>query len=143
MWHPTRRAIHTRAAPAPPPFLSQAIVANNTVHCSGQIGVDPATGELVKGSVQARAEQILRNLRAVLEAAGSSLHDVVKVNIFLTDMGDFGAVNEVYTGVFAGEGRVVPARTCVAVKSLPMGTDVEIECSAVVRGLSTTRGAKL
>ncbi|RAH51040.1 L-PSP endoribonuclease family protein Brt1 [Aspergillus brunneoviolaceus CBS 621.78] len=140
MWHPTRRAIHTRAAPAPPPFLSQAIVANNTVHCSGQIGVDPATGELVKGSVQARAEQILRNLRAVLEAAGSSLDDVVKVNIFLTDMGDFGAVNEVYIGVFGGGGR---ARTCVAVKSLPMGTDVEIECSAVVRDLSTTRGAKL
>ncbi|PYI31094.1 endoribonuclease L-PSP, partial [Aspergillus indologenus CBS 114.80] len=125
-----RRAIHTPTAPTPPPFLSQAIVANNTVHCSGQIGVDPATGQIVPGSVQARARQILRNLGAVLEAAGSGLDNVVKVNIFLTDMGDFAAVNEVYVGVFGGE--VKPARTCVAVKSLPMGTDVEIECSAVL-----------
>ncbi|PYH47205.1 putative L-PSP endoribonuclease family protein Brt1 [Aspergillus saccharolyticus JOP 1030-1] len=145
MWHPTRKAIHTPHAPAPPPFLSQAILANDKiVYCSGQVGVNPATGELIKGPIQARTKQILTNLQSVLSAAGSSLADVVKVNIFLTDMNDFAAVNEVYKAVFgaACEG-VMPARTCVAVKSLPMGTDVEIECSGLVREGHGKRGAKL
>ncbi|KAF7182069.1 hypothetical protein CNMCM7691_001457 [Aspergillus felis] len=104
------------------------------IYCSGQVGVDPTTGKMVEGPIQARTveqKQILHNLSAVLEAGGSSLQDVVKVNIFLADMGDFAAVNEIYKAAF---GEPKPARTCVAVKTLPLGTDVEIECSAVVTG---------
>ncbi|RAL13682.1 putative L-PSP endoribonuclease family protein Brt1, partial [Aspergillus homomorphus CBS 101889] len=117
--------------PEPPPFLSQAVVAKNIIYCSGQVGVNPTTGELVKGSVQERTKQILQNLCAVLEAGGSSLEDLTKVNIFSKDMEDFGAVIEVYLGFFTGP--VKPARTCVAVKTLPTEAYVEIECSAVVR----------
>ncbi|PLB50593.1 L-PSP endoribonuclease family protein [Aspergillus steynii IBT 23096] len=124
-----RTAISTDKAPLPPPFLSQGIVVGGIVYCSGQVGVDPATGKMVEGSIQNRTRQILQNLSAVLEAGGSSIQDVVKANIFLADMGDFDAVNEVYNSFFADP---KPARTCVAVKTLPLGTDVEIECSGVV-----------
>ncbi|KAL4787586.1 Endoribonuclease L-PSP/chorismate mutase-like protein [Aspergillus varians] len=123
--------IHIRApnAPAPAPFLSQATVVGDIVFCSGQLGIDPKTGKMVEGTIKDRTRQILANLSAVLTASGSSLADVAKVNVFLADMNDFGDVNEVYMEAFP-EPR--PARTCVAVKTLPMGSDVEIECSAVV-----------
>ncbi|GAB1214616.1 YjgF-like protein [Aspergillus terreus] len=126
---PSRVPVRTDKAPLPPPFLSQAIVSGDLVFCSGQVGVNPSTGKMVEGPIQERTKQILRNLSAVLESAGSSLKDVVKVNIFLADMADFGKVNEVYAATFPDP---KPARTCVAAKTLPMGTDVEIECTAAV-----------
>ncbi|BCS30403.1 uncharacterized protein APUU_80706S [Aspergillus puulaauensis] len=125
--------IHVRSsdAPAPAPFLSQATVVGNIVFCSGQLGVDPKTEKIVEGSVKDRSRQIIANLGAVLTASGSSLADVAKVNVFLADMKDFKDMNDAYM-----EGFPVPrpARTCVAVKTLPMGSDVEMECSAVVTG---------
>ncbi|KAL1584488.1 hypothetical protein WHR41_06354 [Cladosporium halotolerans] len=122
----TKQVILTDKAPKPIPVLNQGLVVGDMVYCSGQVGTDPATGKLVEGSVQDRTEQVLRNLSAVLEAGGSSLAKAVKVNIFLADMGDFAAVNEVYAKFFPDP---KPVRTCVCVKSLPLGTDVEIECS--------------
>ncbi|KAJ0422598.1 Endoribonuclease L-PSP/chorismate mutase-like protein [Aspergillus carlsbadensis] len=121
--------VFTADAPAPPPFLNQATIVGNIIFCSGQLGVHPKTGKMVEGGVKDRTRQILSNLSAVLKAGGSSLADVAKVNIFLADMKDFAAVNEVYVEAFP-EPR--PARTCVAVKTLPQGSDVEIECSALV-----------
>ncbi|KAF3397891.1 hypothetical protein F1880_006130 [Penicillium rolfsii] len=97
----TPTAVKSPNAPTPPPFLSQAIVMGDYVFCSGQIGSHPETGALVQGSIQDRTRQIMSNLRAVLESAGTSLDNVVKCNIFLTNMSDFGAVNEVYTTFFS------------------------------------------
>ncbi|KXG53866.1 YjgF/Yer057p/UK114 family [Penicillium griseofulvum] len=140
MSKPTRTAVSTKGAPVPPPILSQGLVVGNVVYCSGQLGVDPTTGEMVKGTIQDRTRQILRNLNAVLEAGGSSLHDAIKVNIFLTDMADFSAVNEVYDTFFSDP---KPVRTCIAVKSLPKGSDVEIECSGLVTKPSNGRSSRL
>ncbi|KAL4902810.1 hypothetical protein BDW74DRAFT_186753 [Aspergillus multicolor] len=123
--------IRTNNAPAPSPYLSQATVIGNIVFCSGQLGIDPKTGKMVEGTVKDRTRQIIKNMSAVLEASGSSLADVAKVNIFLADMKDFKDMNEVYMEGFP-EPR--PARTCVCVKTLPQNSDVEIECSAVVSG---------
>ncbi|KAE8423002.1 Endoribonuclease L-PSP/chorismate mutase-like protein [Aspergillus pseudocaelatus] len=125
------RAIHTTKAPTPPTFLSQAIRFGNIIFCSGQIGCDPETGLLVEGPVQERTKQILSNINSILLAGGSSLENIVKCNIYLTNMGDFGPMNEVYTTFFSDP---MPARTCVCVKELPLGTDVEIECIAAVKG---------
>ncbi|KAF7585714.1 hypothetical protein BBP40_010251 [Aspergillus hancockii] len=125
-----RIQVQTNEAPGFPSILSQGLIVGGVVYCSGQIGLDPATGELVQGTVGARTRQAIKNLEAVLRAAGSSLENVVKVNIFLTDMDDFSAMNEAYHPLFADP---KPVRTCVSVKALPFGTDVEIECSAVVQ----------
>ncbi|KAH6686205.1 Endoribonuclease L-PSP/chorismate mutase-like protein [Plectosphaerella plurivora] len=121
-------AVFTDKAPKPRPVYSQAIVANGFIFCSGQLPKN-LEGKLVEGTVQDRCHQSIANLRAVLEAAGSGLEKVVKVNIFLADMADFAKVNEVYEQYW---GDVKPARTCVAVKTLPDNTDVELECIAVV-----------
>ncbi|KAJ5309108.1 hypothetical protein PENANT_c020G00509 [Penicillium antarcticum] len=126
----TRIPVRTERAPLPPPFLSQGLIVGDVVYCSGQVGTD-STGKMAEGSIQNRTRQILHNLNAVLEAGGSSLHNAIKVNIFLTDMADFPAVNEVYTEFFVDP---KPVRTCVCVKSLPRGTDVEIECSGLKGG---------
>ncbi|EJT75491.1 hypothetical protein GGTG_05424 [Gaeumannomyces tritici R3-111a-1] len=122
--------IHTDKAPKPLPQFSQAVRHGGTVYCSGGIGVDPATGRLVGGTVKDRTRQVLRNLSAVLEAAGGSLRSVVKVNAFITTMDDFAAMNEAYDEFFTHEPK--PCRTCVAVHQLPFLTDVEIECIAIV-----------
>ena len=126
-----RTAISTAQAPAAIGPYSQAIRADGYVFCSGQLGLDPATGDLVAGDVGAQAEQALRNLGAVLEAAGLKFGDVVKTTIFLADMADFAAVNGVY-------GRFVtdppPARSTVAVAALPKGGRVEIEATARLAG---------
>ncbi|EMC98873.1 hypothetical protein BAUCODRAFT_31148 [Baudoinia panamericana UAMH 10762] len=91
--------------------------------------MDPATGKIIDGDVQAHTHQCIKNLTAVLEAAGTNIDNVVKVNVFLSDMKDFAAMNEIYAQYW---GETKPCRTCVAAKQLPLGTDVEIECIAVL-----------
>ena len=123
------QTIHTDDAPEAIGPYSQAIVSGGFVFCSGQVPFDPATMELVDGDVALQTSQVLRNLKAVLEAAGSSLDRVVKTTVFLSDMELFSAMNDVYAGFF-GDHR--PARATVAVKTLPKDVDVEIECIARV-----------
>ena len=123
------RRVHTDHAPAAIGPYSQAIVVDGWVFCSGQIPLDPTTAELVGGDIAQQTDQALRNLAEVLEAAGSSLQDVVKTTVFLADMGDFAAMNEVYAEHF-GDHR--PARAAVQAAALPKFCDVEIECVARV-----------
>jgi 2-iminobutanoate/2-iminopropanoate deaminase len=123
----TRHAIQTNGAPAPVGPYSQAIRSGDTVWCSGQVGLDPASGELVEGGVEAQAERALRSLQAVLDAAGLGFDDVVKTTIFLADIGDFAAVNAVY-GRFMSD--PPPARSTIGVGALPKGALVEIEMVA-------------
>lgn len=122
----TRQAIQTNGAPAALGPYSQAIRSGDTVYCSGQIGLDPASGELAEG-VAAQAERALRNLASVLDAAGLSFDDVVKTTIFLADIGDFAAVNEVYGKHMPDP---PPARSTIGVGALPRGALVEIEMVA-------------
>ena len=119
--------IHTDRAPAAIGPYSQAVAVGDLVFCSGQIPIDPASGELVEGDVAVQTDQVMRNLAAVLAAAGCSLTDVVKTTVFLSDMGNFVAMNEVY-GRHFGDHR--PARATVAVAGLPKAVDVEIEVIA-------------
>jgi 2-iminobutanoate/2-iminopropanoate deaminase len=123
----TRRAVSTGGAPSAIGPYSQAIAADGFVFCSGQIGLDPTTGELVEGGVEAQAERALRNLAAVLDAAGAAMADVVKTTVFLADIGDFGAVNGVYAKHMPDP---PPARSTFAVVALPKGALVEIEAIA-------------
>ncbi|MBK8978200.1 MAG: RidA family protein [Planctomycetes bacterium] len=122
------RSVHSDAAPAAIGPYSQAIVHAGLVYCSGQIPLDPATGALVGGDIDAQADRVLRNLTAVLRAAGSDLSRVLRTTIFLADMADFAAVNQVYARHF-GDHR--PARATVAVRELPKSARVEIDCIAV------------
>ena len=124
------KRVHTDHAPAAIGPYSQAIVVDGWVFCSGQIPIAPETGELLKGDVAQQTDLVLRNLAQVLEAAGSSLGHVVKTTVFLSDMKDFAAMNEVYARHF-GEHR--PARAAVQAAALPKLCDVEIECVARVR----------
>ncbi len=119
--------ISTPDAPAAIGPYSQAILAGDTLYSSGQLGLDPATGELPEGAA-AQAHQSLANIKAILDKAGFQKTDVVKTTVFLTDMGAFAAVNDVYAAFF-GEHR--PARSCVEVAALPKGGLVEIEFTAV------------
>ena len=119
--------IRTDKAPAPIGPYSQAILAGNELFCSGQIAIDPATGELTGADAAAQAEQVLKNLGAVLEAAQMSYGNVVKTTIFLVDMSDFASVNEVYGKYFDA---AKPARSTIAVAALPKGARVEIEAIA-------------
>ncbi len=121
------RRVHTDGAPAAIGPYSQAIVTAGFVYTAGQIALDPVTGEMVPGGVEAQAERVLQNLLAVLEAAGSSLGRVVKTTVYLADMGDFGAVNEVYARYFK---EPFPARSAVQAAALPKGALVEIEAVA-------------
>jgi 2-iminobutanoate/2-iminopropanoate deaminase len=122
--------VHTDAAPKAIGPYSQAIVVEGWVFCSGQIPVDPSTGVLSDGDVREQTDLVLRNLAAVLAAAGAALSDVVKTTVFLADMGDFAVMNEVYAAHF-GDHR--PARAAVQAAALPRGCAVEIECVAKVR----------
>jgi 2-iminobutanoate/2-iminopropanoate deaminase len=119
--------IHTDDAPAAIGPYSQAMSLGDLVFCSGQIPIDPSTGDLIGGDVAAQTDRVMRNLAAVLAAAGCSLADVVKTTVFLSDMGNFVAMNEVY-GRHFGDHR--PARATVAVAGLPKAVDVEIEVIA-------------
>ena len=123
----TRQAVATTAAPGAVGPYSQAIASGPFVFCSGQLGMDPMTGELVEGGVEAQAERALRNLTAVLDAAGASWADVVKTTIFLADIGDFAAVNAIYVQHMPDP---APARSTFAVGALPKGARIEIEAIA-------------
>jgi 2-iminobutanoate/2-iminopropanoate deaminase len=122
----TRQAISTGGAAAAIGPYSQAIRSGDMVFCSGQLGIDPATGELVEG-VEAQAERALRNLQSVLDAAGLGFDDVVKTTIFLADIGDFAAVNTVYARFMPDP---PPARSTIQVAALPKAGRVEIEAIA-------------
>ena len=126
----SRRPISTAGAPAAIGPYSQGIEVAGLVFCSGQLGLDPATGELVAGGVEAQAERALRNLAAVLDAAGLGMADVAKTTIFLADMADFTAVNSVYTRHMPDP---PPARSTFAVAALPKGGRIEIEAIAARR----------
>jgi len=123
----TRQAVSTNGAPAAIGPYSQGIVSGDLVFCSGQLGLDPMTGDLVDGGVEAQTERALRNLGAVLDAAGVGTGDIVKTTIFLADMGDFAAVNAVYAKFMP---EPPPARSTFAVGALPKGGMVEIEAIA-------------
>jgi 2-iminobutanoate/2-iminopropanoate deaminase len=121
--------VQTESAPAAIGPYSQAVKANGMVFCSGQIPIDPQTGQFVAGGVAEQTEQVLKNLAAVLNAAGSSLDQVVKTTVFLADMQEFAAMNEVYGKFFTG---ISPARATVAAAGLPKDARVEIEAVALL-----------
>ena len=121
--------VSTENAPGAIGPYSQAVKTGNMVFCSGQIPIDPATGEFVSNDVAEQTEQVLKNLIAVLEAAGTNLNNVVKTTVFLADMNDFTAMNEVYSKFFSQN---KPARATVQAARLPKDARVEIECIAVI-----------
>ena len=122
------KQISTDKAPAAIGPYSQGFVSGNILFSAGQIALDPATGEIVGEDISAQTEQVMKNLGAILEAAGSSYEKTLKTPCFLSDMGDFAAFNEVYGKYFTGK----PARSCVAVKTLPKNVLVEVEVIAEV-----------
>ncbi len=123
------RIIATDKAPAAIGPYSQAVLVGNMVFTSGQIPLNPGTGMVVGKNITEQAEQVIVNLKEVLEAAGASFETVVKTTCFLEDMGDFGDFNKVYAKYFVGK----PARSCVAVKELPKGVLVEVEVIASIK----------
>lgn len=125
----TKQVISTEKAPSAIGPYSQAIRIGNLVFCSGQIPIDPATGEFVSGGIKEQTEQVLKNLTAVLESAGATLQNVVKTTVFLADMNDFAAMNEVYAKFFSDN---KPARSTVQAARLPRDARVEIECIAII-----------
>lgn len=125
---PFRHSIATDAAPRPVGPYAQGVVVGNTLFVSGQIGVEPSTSRLVGGGIVPEAEQVLENVLAIVHAAGFGRGDVVKTTVYLTDLADFGSVNEVYRRYFAD---TPPARATVQVAALPGGARVEIDAVAV------------
>jgi 2-iminobutanoate/2-iminopropanoate deaminase len=126
----SKAAISTQEAPAAIGPYSQAVRIGNFLYTSGQVALDPASGAVVAGGVSEQTTRVVENLKAVLAAAGASLAQVVKTTVFLKDMGDFAAMNEVYGRYFAGQGVVAPARSTVEVARLPKDALVEIEVIA-------------
>jgi putative endoribonuclease L-PSP len=122
------KTIQTTKAPAAIGPYSQAVEANGFVFASGQLGINPATGEFVEGDVQAQTRQALTNARAIMNEAGLDLNNVIKTTVFLSDMANFAAMNEIYAEFFS---EPYPARSAVAVKTLPKNALVEVECIAV------------
>jgi 2-iminobutanoate/2-iminopropanoate deaminase len=123
-------AIGTLLAPAAIGPYSQAILAGNTLYLAGQIAMDPSTGEMAQGGIEAETRQVMENLRAVLEAAGSSFRDVVQTQVFLADLADFATMNEIYRSYLS---EPYPVRATVQVAALPRGARVEIQMVAVLR----------
>lgn len=117
------KAVSTTKAPGAIGPYSQAIIAGGMVYTSGQIAIDPATGSMVEGGVAEQTEQVCKNIKALLEAAGTSIDKVVKTTCFLADMADFAVFNEIYAKYFTSK----PARSCVAVKTLPKGALAEVD----------------
>ena len=126
-----RQPIHSDHAPAAIGPYSQAVRAGDTVYCSGQIPLDPATGELVEGDIAIQARRAFDNLRAVCEAAGASFDDVVRVGLYLTTLGQFAAVNAVMAEYFQSP---YPARSTIEVSALPKGAAFEVDAVLVLRG---------
>jgi 2-iminobutanoate/2-iminopropanoate deaminase len=124
-----RRAVNLPGS-TPNGLLSAAVVAGNLVFTSGQIGLDPKTGQLVEGGTAGQLEQVFKNLSAALEAAGSSTEHILKATVFLADMADYNTMNEIYRKQFKGD---PPARTTVQVAALPGGARIEIEAVAVLK----------
>lgn len=122
------KVVYTDKAPAAIGPYSQAIILNGVLFTSGQIPVNPATGEIAGDTIEVQAEQVMKNLGAVLAEAGTSFENAVKTTCFLADMGDFAAFNEVYAKYFVNK----PARSCVAVKTLPKNVLCEVEVIAAV-----------
>lgn len=135
------KMIHTDKAPKAVGPYSQAVRAGDLLFCSGQIPIDPATGELKRfdGDVAAQARLVMNNLRAVLESQGLSFDDVIKTTVFLSKMDHFGRVNEVYASYF---GDYKPARACVEVARLPKDADVEIEAIALYQSPRPLKGGE-
>jgi len=124
----TRQKITTKAGPAAIGPYSQAIVCGEMVFVSGQIPLDPATGAFVQGGIEAQTRQVMRNIGAILEAAGSSLDQVVKTTVYLADLNDFDEMNRTYGTFFTGD---PPARATVQVAKLPRGASVEIDAISI------------
>jgi 2-iminobutanoate/2-iminopropanoate deaminase len=122
------RGVTTDRAPRPVGPYSQAVASGDWIFVSGQVPLDPATGALVEGEIEAQAERVLANLRAILEAAGSSLADVVRTTVYLADLGDFPRMNAVYARHFASE--PAPARSTIQAARLPLGARIEIDAIA-------------
>ena len=120
--------VETKNAPAAIGPYSQGIIVNGIAFFSGQIPLSPATGEVVGATIEDQTEQVLANIKALLESQGAKFADVVKTTCFLADIADFAAFNEIYAKYFTGK----PARSCVAVKDLPKGVLCEVECIAAV-----------
>ena len=125
-----KKIVRTENAPLPIGSYNQGVISNGFVFTAGQIAIDPSTGKLITGSFQDRVEQVFNNLENILKAAGSDLSKVVKFTVFLTDMNNYADVNEVFNSRI--DEQVAPDRSLVAVSGLPAGTDVEIECVAVI-----------
>lgn len=125
-----KTAISTKEAPAAIGPYSQAVRVGDTLFCSGQVALDPATGNLIHGGIQEQTTRVLENIKAVLAAAGLDMVHVVKTTVFLTNMADFAAMNEIYGRYLAPEGVVPPARSTIQVSALPKGAIVEIEVIA-------------
>ncbi|OLC52636.1 MAG: reactive intermediate/imine deaminase [Chloroflexi bacterium 13_1_40CM_4_68_4] len=124
------RSVSSEKAPKALGPYSQAIVTGDLVFCAGQVGLDPATGQVVSGDIKDQTRRCLDNLAAVLEAAGSSLDRVTKTTVFLTDLAEFTAMNEAYAERFGGH---KPARSTIGIAALPRGARIEIECIAIRR----------
>ncbi|MCX7111162.1 MAG: RidA family protein [Proteobacteria bacterium] len=124
-----KQVIHTHAAPVAIGTYSQAVKVGSTVYLSGQIPLDPATMALVASGMDAQIRRVLDNLRAVAEAAGGTLNDIVKLNVFLTDLAHFALVNEIMAGYFA---EPYPARAAIGVASLPRGAGIEMDAVMVL-----------
>ena len=124
-----KKVIQTERAPKPIGPYSQAIRAENFIFLSGQIPIDPSTGEMIRGDIRQQTRQVLENMKGVLESQGLGMQDVVKVNIFLKDMGNFNEMNEVYATYFSSS---PPARSTVEVAKLPRNADIEIEAIAYI-----------
>lgn len=122
-----RKIIKTITAPSAIGPYSQAIKYGNLIFVSGQIAINPSTNEFVNGNIDSQTKQVIENIKAILESAGSSLQKVLKVTIFITDMKDFDSINAVYSEYF---GSSLPARACVEVSNLPKGAKVEMEAIA-------------
>ena len=125
-----RKIINTNKAPLPIGAYNQGIVTNGFIFTAGQVPIDPATGNLIEGNFKERVRQVMKNLNNILEESGTTFSNVAKFTVFLTDMSNYAAVNEVFSE-FIKESHA-PARSLVAVSALPAGTDIEIECIAIV-----------
>tara|TARA_Y100001968_G_C18977458_1_gene535148 strand:- start:99 stop:506 length:408 start_codon:yes stop_codon:yes gene_type:complete len=123
------KPIETKSAPKPVGPYNQAILVEDWLYCSGQIALDPATGEMVgNGNIEKETKQVLKNLIAVVQAAGGANANVIRTTIYLTDLNDFSKVNDIYAQTFGDN--ISPARACVEVSKLPKGGKIEIDCIA-------------